>query len=139
MSPIGSHVSGVLPGIPLTSLGCGPSLPALTVAAVAGVIEERAGRGSTILRFVQQTDGVLSAWRYWSVLTARRSDTSANSAGPLHAAMAVVPSALVVAAAQAGRRSSASLSRVGPRVSSFSGVQCSSSTSRCKGPRAHGR
>ncbi|MFI6873491.1 MFS transporter [Streptomyces sp. NPDC050400] len=53
------YVSGVLPGLLVTSLGCGLSLPALTVAALTGTTDEDAGLGSAVLSSVQQIGGAV--------------------------------------------------------------------------------
>ncbi len=54
-----AYASGVLPGMLVTSLGCGLSLPTLTVAALDGTTEEDAGLGSAVLSTVQQVGGAL--------------------------------------------------------------------------------
>ncbi|MEV3870911.1 MFS transporter [Streptomyces sp. NPDC049906] len=53
------YVSGVLPGMLVTALGCGLSLPALTVAALTGTTGEDAGIGSAVLNSVQQIGGAV--------------------------------------------------------------------------------
>ncbi|MEU0467047.1 MFS transporter [Amycolatopsis sp. NPDC006131] len=53
------YVTGVLPGMLVTSLGCGLSLPILTVAAVAGTTGENAGVGSALFSAVQQIGGAV--------------------------------------------------------------------------------
>ncbi|MEH1127354.1 MFS transporter [Micromonospora sp. CPCC 206061] len=53
------YAAGVLPGMLVTSLGCGLSLPVLTVAAVAGTTEENAGLGSALFSSVQQIGGAV--------------------------------------------------------------------------------
>ncbi|TDC71166.1 MFS transporter [Streptomyces hainanensis] len=59
IAPGDGYVSGVLPGLLVTSLGCGLSLPVLTVVAVAGTTEEDAGLGSALLTSVQQLGGAV--------------------------------------------------------------------------------
>ncbi|MFI6904334.1 MFS transporter [Nonomuraea sp. NPDC050394] len=59
VAPGDAYVSGVLPGMLVTSLGCGLSLPALTTAAVTGTTSEDAGVGSAVLTSVQQVGGAV--------------------------------------------------------------------------------
>ncbi|MFE9662196.1 DHA2 family efflux MFS transporter permease subunit [Streptomyces sp. NPDC005955] len=59
MGPDDAYAPGVLPGMLVTSLGCGLSLPALTVAALSGTTEEDAGLGSAVLSSVQQVGGAV--------------------------------------------------------------------------------
>ncbi len=54
-----SYAAGVLPGMLVTSLGCGLSLPVLTAAAVTGTTEENAGLGSALFSSVQQIGGAV--------------------------------------------------------------------------------
>ncbi|MCF6427664.1 MFS transporter [Amycolatopsis tucumanensis] len=54
-----SYASGVLPGMLVTSLGCGLSLPVLTAAAVTRTTAENAGLGSALFSSVQQVGGAL--------------------------------------------------------------------------------
>ena len=98
VAPSDSYASGVLPGMLVTSLGCGLSLPALTVAAVTGTTEENAGLGSAVLSSVQQVGGAVGL-AVLVTLAARRSDALADSTGPLPAATEGFSFALTVAAA----------------------------------------
>ncbi|MFD9950366.1 MFS transporter [Nonomuraea sp. NPDC059023] len=59
VAPGDAYASGVLPGMLVTSLGCGLSLPALTTAAVSGTTSEDAGVGSAVLTSVQQVGGAV--------------------------------------------------------------------------------
>ncbi|MFE7132214.1 MFS transporter [Streptomyces sp. NPDC057638] len=59
VAPSDGYASGVLPGMLVTSLGCGLSLPALTVAALTGTTGENAGIGSAVLSSVQQVGGAV--------------------------------------------------------------------------------
>lgn len=98
VAPNDGYTSGVLPGMLVTSLGCGLSLPALTVAALTGTTEENAGLGSAVLSSVQQVGGAVGV----SVLVAlatRRSDALAAQNDPLHAATEGFSFALTAAAA----------------------------------------
>jgi EmrB/QacA subfamily drug resistance transporter len=54
-----SYAAGVLPGMLVTSLGCGLSLPVLTAAAVAGTTGENAGLGSALFSSGQQIGGAV--------------------------------------------------------------------------------
>lgn len=98
VAPSDSYATGVLPGMLVTSLGCGLSLPALTVAAVTGTTEENAGLGSAVLSSVQQVGGAVGL-AVLVALATRRSDALATEAGPLHAATEGFSFALTVAAA----------------------------------------
>ncbi|MEV8018113.1 MFS transporter [Streptomyces sp. NPDC086554] len=98
VTPNDSYASGVLPGMLVMSLGCGLSLPALTVAALTGTTEENAGLGSALLSSVQQIGGAVGV-AVLVTLAARRSDAVADSTGPLHAATEGYSLALIVAAA----------------------------------------
>jgi EmrB/QacA subfamily drug resistance transporter len=59
VAPGDSYASGVLPGMLVTSLGCGLTLPALTGAALTGTTAENAGVGSAVLSSVQQLGGAV--------------------------------------------------------------------------------
>ncbi|MGX2996723.1 MFS transporter [Streptomyces sp. JNUCC 64] len=59
IAPGDGYASGVLPGMLLTSLGCGLSLPSLAVAALTGTSGEDAGLGSAVLSSVQQIGGAV--------------------------------------------------------------------------------
>ncbi|MFD4259792.1 MFS transporter [Streptomyces sp. NPDC058534] len=97
VAPSDSYASGVLPGMLVTSLGCGLSLPVLTVAAVSGTTEENAGLGSAVLSSVQQVGGAVGVAGLVT-LAARHSDTLAESTDPLHAATEGFSLALTVTA-----------------------------------------
>ena len=59
VAPGDGYALDVLPGILVTSVGCGLSLPALTGAAVTGTTEENAGLGAAIFSSVQQIGGAV--------------------------------------------------------------------------------
>lgn len=59
VAPGDSYASGVLPGMLVTSLGCGLSLPVLTAAAVTGTTGENAGLGSAVFSSGQQIGGAV--------------------------------------------------------------------------------
>jgi EmrB/QacA subfamily drug resistance transporter len=59
LAPGDGYALGVLPGMLVTSVGCGLSLPALTGAAVTGTTEENAGLGAAIFSSVQQIGGAV--------------------------------------------------------------------------------
>ncbi|WP_026930137.1 MFS transporter [Glycomyces tenuis] len=97
VSPSDGYVSGVLPGMLVTSLGCGLSLPALSVAAVTDTTEENAGLGSAVFSSVQQVGGAVGVAVLVSLAT-RRSDDLAAATEPLLAETAGFSFALTVAA-----------------------------------------
>ncbi|MFI6286777.1 MFS transporter [Streptomyces sp. NPDC051018] len=97
VAPGDAYVSGVLPGMLVTSLGCGLSHPALAVAAVTDTNEENAGLGSAFLTSVQQVGGAVGL-AVLVTLAARRGDDPAGSADPLRAATEGFSFALTVAA-----------------------------------------
>ncbi|MER6159311.1 MFS transporter [Streptomyces sp. NPDC001868] len=92
------YASGVLPGMLVTSLGCGLSLPALTMAALTGTTGENAGLGSAVLSSVQQVGGAVGLAALVS-LAARRGNDLADSATAQRAATEGFSLALTVAAA----------------------------------------
>ena len=92
------YASGVLPGMLITSLGCGMSLPALTMAALTGTTGENAGLGSAVLSSVQQVGGAVGLAALVT-LAARRGNDLADSATPQRAATEGFSLALTVAAA----------------------------------------
>ncbi|MER6723758.1 MFS transporter [Streptomyces halstedii] len=98
VAPSDGYASGVLPGMLVTSLGCGLSLPALTVAALTGTTEENAGLGSAVLSSVQQVGGAVGV-AVLVALASRRSDVLAAQDDPLRAATEGFSLALTVAAA----------------------------------------
>ncbi|MFD8870457.1 MFS transporter [Streptomyces sp. NPDC059590] len=98
VAPSDGYASGVLPGILVTSLGSGLSLPALTVAAVTGTTEENAGLGSALLSSVQQVGGAVGLAVLVSLAT-RRSEALTAERGPERAATEGFSLALTVAAA----------------------------------------
>ncbi|MEU0490827.1 MFS transporter [Nocardiopsis sp. NPDC006139] len=97
VAPSDSYASGVLPGLLVTSLGCGLSLPALTVAAVTGTTEENAGLGSAVFSSVQQVGGAVGL-AVLVTLAVQRSDALTDSIGPSLAATEGFSFALIVAA-----------------------------------------
>ncbi|WP_446465248.1 MFS transporter [Streptomyces sp. BRA346] len=98
VAPDDGYASGVLPGMLVTSLGCGLSLPALTVAALEGTTEENAGLGSAVLSSVQQVGGAVGV-AVLVALATHRGDTLSAEDGPLRAATEGFSLALTVAAA----------------------------------------
>lgn len=97
VAPNDGYASGVLPGMLITSLGCGLSLPALTVAALTGTTEEDAGLGSAVLSSVQQVGGAVGV-AVLVALAARRSDALATQGDAAHAATEGFSLALTVTA-----------------------------------------
>ncbi|MEV0388055.1 MFS transporter [Nonomuraea sp. NPDC050643] len=74
------YATGVLPGMLVTSLGCGLSLPVLTAAGVTGTTEENAGLGSALFTSVQQVGGAVGIAVLVTV-SARHSDSRTGSPG----------------------------------------------------------
>ncbi|MFC9748426.1 MFS transporter [Streptomyces niveus] len=97
VAPSDGYASGVLPGMLLTSLGCGLSLPALTVAALTGTTEEDAGLGSAVLSSVQQVGGAVGV-AVLVALATRRSEALATDGDAAHAATEGFALALTVTA-----------------------------------------
>ncbi|MEO3767281.1 MFS transporter [Streptomyces sp. B5E4] len=98
VAPHDGYASGVLPGMLLTSLGCGLSLPALTVAALTGTTGENAGLGSAVLSSVQQVGGAVGVAVFVGLATRRRDEPTAGH-DPLHTATEGFSFALTTAAA----------------------------------------
>ncbi|MFE3444852.1 MFS transporter [Nocardia sp. NPDC059180] len=96
VGPYDSYVSGVLPALLVTALGCGLSLPALTVVALSGTTEEDAGLGSAVLGSVQQLGGAVGI-AVLVTLAAHRADTSDASLDQRQAATEGFSYALTVA------------------------------------------
>ncbi|WP_331749544.1 MULTISPECIES: MFS transporter [unclassified Streptomyces] len=97
VAPGDGYASGVLPGMLVTSLGCGLSLPALTVAALAGTTEENAGLGSAVLSSVQQVGGAVGV-AVLVAMAARRREALTGHDDSLRAATEGFSFALTVAA-----------------------------------------
>ncbi|MFF8445556.1 MFS transporter [Streptomyces californicus] len=96
VAPDDGYASGVLPGMLVTSIGCGLSLPALTVAALTGTTEENAGLGSAVLSSVQQIGGAVGVAVLVALATRRRDGLTVE--GSQYAATEGFSFALVVAA-----------------------------------------
>ncbi|WP_405795633.1 MFS transporter [Streptomyces sp. NBC_01506] len=101
LAPGDSYLSGVLPGMLITSLGCGLSLPVLTVAAVTGTTEENAGLGSAVLTSVQQVGGAVGL-AVLVTLAARRSEALSDPTEGFALGLTVAAALLVVGAALTG-------------------------------------
>ncbi|MGW8526331.1 MFS transporter [Nocardiopsis sp. NPDC055824] len=97
VAPDDGYASGVLPGLLVTSLGCGLSLPALAVAAVTGTTEENAGLGAALFSSVQQVGGAVGL-AVLVALAVHRSDALTGAVGPSLAATEGFSFALVAAA-----------------------------------------
>ncbi|MFI1460950.1 MFS transporter [Nocardia carnea] len=72
------YTTGVLPGMLVTSLGCGLTLPLLAAAAVTGTTPENAGLGSALFSSVQQIGGAIGV----AVLVTVAERHSGTAAGP---------------------------------------------------------
>lgn len=97
VAPGDTYVWGVMPGMLVTSLGCGVCLPALTVAAVTGTTGENAGLGSAVVTSVQQVGGAVGVAVLVS-LAARRGDATDGAEAARRAATEGYATALTVAA-----------------------------------------
>ncbi|MFD7517984.1 MFS transporter [Streptomyces niveus] len=97
VAPSDGYATGVLPGMLLTSLGCGLSLPALTVAALTGTTEEDAGLGSAVLSSGQQIGGAVGV-AVLVALATRRSEALTARGDAAHAATEGFSLALTVTA-----------------------------------------
>jgi MFS family permease len=78
VAPGDSYLLGVLPGMLVTSIGCGLTLPALTGVALTGTIEENAGLGSAVFSSVQQVGGAVGL-AVLVALATRAGDVQADS------------------------------------------------------------
>ncbi|MFD0904775.1 MFS transporter [Actinomadura sediminis] len=110
IAPGDGYVGGVLPGMIVTSVGCGLSLPALAVAAVAGTTEDDAGLGSAVFSSVQQLGGAVGLAAL--VTVAVRHDSASSdpasqgfSLALTVAAILLTTGAALIAAMLRGRRS----------------------------------
>ncbi|GAB3998167.1 DHA2 family efflux MFS transporter permease subunit [Glycomyces albus] len=97
VAPGDGYASAVLPGMLVTSLGCGLTLPTLSVTALTGTTEEDAGLGSAIFSSVQQVGGAVGVAVLVS-LAAWRGEGLTGSVEPLLAKTAGFSFALTVAA-----------------------------------------
>ncbi|GAA2332177.1 DHA2 family efflux MFS transporter permease subunit [Streptomyces violaceusniger] len=85
VEPNDSYALGILPGMLVTSLGNGLSLPVISMAAVSGTTGENAGLGSALFSSVQQIGGA-SGVALVVMLATRRTDTLTESEGSVRAA-----------------------------------------------------
>ncbi|MGY0498480.1 MFS transporter [Nocardia sp. FBN12] len=107
MSGIDGHdgyVFGVLPALLVTSLGCGMSLPALTVTALTGTTEDNAGIGSAVLSSVQQLGGALGLAILVTLATRRGDIEGFSYALTIAAAIVGLAAALIAAMLRARPR-----------------------------------
>ncbi|WP_280346242.1 MFS transporter [Nocardia neocaledoniensis] len=95
-----SYSAGILPALLITSLGCGMTLPALTVVALTGTTEEDAGLGSAVLSSVQQLGGAVGLAVLVTFAELRRD--AADSVPAEQAATEGFAYALTIAAALVG-------------------------------------
>jgi EmrB/QacA subfamily drug resistance transporter len=95
VAPGDSYAAGVLPGMLVTSLGCGLSLPILTAAAVSGLTDENAGLGSAIFSSGQQIGGAVGV----AILVTAAERHSDALGGSLRSAADGYSYALILAAA----------------------------------------
>ncbi|MFV2176002.1 MFS transporter [Actinomadura sp. LOL_016] len=98
IGPDDGYATGVLPGMLVTSVGCGLSLPALTVAALTGTTENDAGLGSAVLGSVQQLGGAMGVAALVTAAAWRGDAAGAAGAAPPRAATDGFSLALTIAA-----------------------------------------
>lgn len=112
VAPGDGYALGVLPGMLVTSVGCGLSLPVLTGAAVMDTTEENAGLGAAIFSSVQQIGGAVGLAVLVTLASrhtaAQRTATEGFAFGMTAAAVLLVLGAILVAALLPSRRTSAS-------------------------------
>ncbi|MFI6297118.1 MFS transporter [Nonomuraea sp. NPDC050790] len=96
------YLGGVLPGMLVTSLGCGLSLPALTTAAVTGTTAQDAGVGSAMLTSVQQVGGAVGVASLVT-LAARQGEGGFTLALTACAALVALAAVLVATALRPSR------------------------------------
>ncbi|MEU8136393.1 MFS transporter [Streptodolium elevatio] len=99
IEPGDGYASGVLPGLLVTSLGCGLALPALATAALTGTGEHDAGLGSAVFTSMQQIGGAVGLATLVALATHRTDAALADSADPNRAATDGFSLALLGAAA----------------------------------------
>lgn len=97
VAPGDGYAPGVLPGMLVTSLGCGLSLPALAVAALTATTQEDAGLGSALFSSVQQIGGAVGVAAMVTLATSR-TDSLTASHGAAQAATEGFSLAMTVAA-----------------------------------------
>ncbi|MFE6857627.1 MFS transporter [Nocardia sp. NPDC057668] len=97
IDPSDSYVAGILPALLITSIGCGMTLPALTVLALTGTTEENAGLGSAVVTSVQQLGGAVGLAVLVTLAEQRR--TTSGSLDPRQAATDGFAHALTISAA----------------------------------------
>ncbi|MFI7679477.1 MFS transporter [Actinophytocola sp. NPDC049390] len=112
VAPVDGYALGVLPGMLVTSIGCGLSLPALTGAAVTGTTEENAGLGAAVFSSVQQVGGAVGLAVLVTLAShhtvSQRTATEGFAFGMTAAAVLLVLGAVLVAVLLPSRRVSAS-------------------------------
>ncbi|MFI6871607.1 MFS transporter [Nocardia sp. NPDC050406] len=106
-----AYVTGVLPALLVTSLGCGMSLPALTVSALRGTTEENAGIGSAVLSSVQQLGGAIGLAVLVTLATRRGATEGFGYALVVATGLVVLAAVLIATALRDTRRSAAPESR----------------------------
>ena len=108
VAPGDGYGLGVLPGMLVTSIGCGLSLPALTGTAVTGTTEENAGLGAAVFSSVQQIGGAVGLAVLVTLASrhtaSQRTATEGFAFGMIAAAVLLVLGAAVVAVLLPSRR-----------------------------------
>ncbi|GAA3587931.1 DHA2 family efflux MFS transporter permease subunit [Nonomuraea rosea] len=105
-----SYGLGVLPGMLVTSLGCGLTLPVLAVAALTGATGEDAGLGSALFSSVQQIGGAVGVAALVTVAAGalRTAQEGFSLALTVAAALVVLGAVLIAALLRTGRPAAAS-------------------------------
>jgi EmrB/QacA subfamily drug resistance transporter len=85
ISPDGSYLSDLLPGMMITSLGLGAMFVGIATAANAGVSADRAGLAAALLNASQQVGGALGLAIFSAIATSRTNHLFAEHAPPAHA------------------------------------------------------
>lgn len=99
IQPGAEYVIGVLPGLLVTSLGCGLALPALATAALADTDEGNAGVGSAVFTSMQQLGGAIGLATLVALAAHRTNTAVAEGMDPARAATDGFTLAMLVATA----------------------------------------
>lgn len=99
IEPGDGYAAGVLPGLLVTSLGCGLALPALATAALTDTDEHDAGVGSAVFTSMQQIGGAIGLATLVALAAHRADAVLADGGDPQRAATDGFSLALLVAAA----------------------------------------
>ncbi|WP_436774510.1 MFS transporter [Yinghuangia sp. YIM S09857] len=101
IEPGDGYAAGVLPGLLITSLGCGLALPALATAALTDTDEHDAGLGSAIFTSMQQVGGAVGLATLVALAASQTNPTNPEQAATDGFATALLVAAALTAAAAA--------------------------------------